>query len=284
MDTSTARAVKKALDPPHAMIYFAPEPEQRFVELGLEAGRMSYFAGRAAPMGAVGAGVVAATFYNFNPATVAETIPRAWSIVSPADVVAARFDAADGALRRMLGDETVASESVAEAARLAREASEGCSPEGKPLYAAHADLEWPHAAHLQLWHATSLLREYRGDAHLAALQAAGLSGLHAVVLQSASGEGMAEKFAKATRGWSDEQWSGAKAELGTRGLLDEQNELTEKGRALREQAEAATDSMSMDPWLHLGAEKLERLTSHGAELSKKLAKAGAFPQEVFAKG
>ena len=280
MDTSTARKAKAALEAPHAMIYFAPEAEQRFTDLGLEPGRMSYFAGRSAPMGPVGPGVVAATFYNFNPTAVAEAIPRAWSITAPADVVAARFDAAGAALRRMLGDEVVDSEQVAEAARLAREAAEGCSPEGKPLYAAHADLAWPEATHQQLWHALSLLREFRGDAHLAALQDAGLSGLQALVLQVTSGEGLNEKFSKASRGWSDEQWEAARRQLAERGLVTD-GELTEQGKALREEVETATDAMALGPWRQLGAEKLEQLLARGAELSRSLAKAGAFPSSAF---
>jgi len=64
---------------------------------------MCYFAGRAAPMGAVGAGVVAATFYNFNPDLVARFIPRAWDLAGPAAIVEARFAAVDAATVRLLG-------------------------------------------------------------------------------------------------------------------------------------------------------------------------------------
>lgn len=283
MDIGAARTAKNALEATHAMIYFCSEAEERFAGLGLEKGRMGYFAGRAAPMGAVGPGVVAATFYNFNPEAVAAEIPRAWSIASPADVVAARFDAAGAALRRMLGDEVVDSERVVEAAGLAREATAGCSPEGKPLYAAHADLEWPEGAHVQLWHAVSLLREFRGDAHIAALQDAGLSGVDALVLQVTSGEGLNEQFSRASRGWSEQQWSHTRQRLADRGLVDADG-ITEQGRALREEVEQATDAMSVGPWQHLGAEKLERLTTTGAELSRSLAKAGAFPAAAFSRG
>lgn len=283
MEMGTARKAKNALEATHSMIYFCPEAEERFAGLGLEKGRMSYFAGRAAPMGAVGPGVVAATFYNFNPAAVAAEIPRAWSIASPADVLAARFDAAGAALRRMLGAEVVDSEQVAEAARLAREAAGACSPEGKPLYAAHADLEWPEAPHVQLWHAVSLLREFRGDAHIAALQDGGLSGVDALVLQVTSGDGLNEQFSKASRGWSDEQWEEARGGLRARGLVDGDG-ITERGQELREEIERATDAMAIGPWEHLGAEKLERLTATGAELSRSVVKAGAFPAAAFDRG
>lgn len=284
MQPDIARQCKSALEAPHAMIYFAPEAEQEFGALGMKTGRMSYFAGRAAPMGAVGAGVVSATFYNFNPRAVAEEIPRAWSIAAPADVVAARFRAVDTALGRMLGEEMLNSEEVAESARLATEALQACKPDGKPLFASHADLEWPQTPHLRLWHALSLLREFRGDAHIAALQGSGLGGLQALVLQTGSGEGFNENAAKRTRGWSEEEWVATRHELQERGLVDDGGALTTAGEELREQVEAATDAQSMAPWNHLGAEKVERLTGHGAKLSRALVKAGAFPRELFAAG
>ena len=284
MDTTVARDTKSALEALHSMIYFVPEAEQHLGELGLQPGQMSYLAARSAPMGAVGAGVVTATFYNFNPETVAASIPHAWSLASPTDVLAARFEAADAALRRLLGEQALADDAVTEAAHLAREAADGCTPEGKPLYAAHADLAWPEAAHLQLWHAISLLREFRGDAHIAALQRAGVSGLQSMLLQNAAGEGLAESFSKASRGWSDQQWSSARSELQDRDLLDERGALTEAGTALREEIESATDAMAMAPWRHLGADKLERLTTRGGQLSRAVVKAGAFPRKAFVQG
>lgn len=277
--TKIARHAKAALELIHAMIYFAPEAEERYTALGLEKGRMGYYASRSAAMGPVGPGVVAATFYNFNPTSVARSIPKAWKIAAPERILEARLDAVDAAMHRMLGAEVLASDGLAKAADLARTATEGCLPEGKPLYAAHADLAWPELPHTRLWHAISLLREFRGDAHLAALQDAGLTGLQALVLQVATGEGLNEKFSKATRGWSDEEWSAAKEKLAARGLIDDG--LTEQGRQLREDVEAATDAMSMGPWRHLGQEKVERLLGRGAELSRTVAKAGAFPSSAF---
>ncbi|GAB3293358.1 SCO6745 family protein [Parasphingorhabdus pacifica] len=281
MTTTLARQAHQCLEPLHAFIYFAPEAEERYQELGLEPRRMTYFAGRAAPMGAVGAGVVTSTFYNFNPKVISPLFPRAWSITSPSDVVTARFEAVDAALRRLLGDEVVASESVAEAARLAREATEGCFPEGRPLYAGHAELEWPQAPHLVLWHATSILREFRGDGHIAALQDTDLTGLEALVLQVSSGEGLAEKFAKLSRGWSDEQWDAARDSLRARGLLDEANAVSDEGRRFRAELEDNTDRLAVAPWAAFGADKATSLFEHGAALSKQVAKAGAFPRENF---
>lgn len=281
MTTTIARDCKDALEPLHAMIYFAPEAETEFTGLGLSAGHMAYFAGRAAPMGAVSAGVVSATFYNFNPQAVARVIPHAWSIASPEEILSARLRAADTALRRLLGDDVVASDEVVECAKLAREATQACLPDGKPLFGGHADLEWPEQPHLELWHGVSLLREFRGDAHIAVLQTAGLNGLQALVLHAATGKGFNADAAKKLRGWSDQDWSTAQNQLRAQELLDDNGELTEEGVVLREEVETATDTQSMTPWIHLGVDKIERLTGLGAELSKSVVKAGAIPSKLF---
>ncbi|SFB51155.1 hypothetical protein SAMN05216266_11532 [Amycolatopsis marina] len=272
----------RVLEPLHSMIYFAPEAEERYTEAGLRPGRMGYFASRSAPMGAVGAGLVAATFFNFNPELVARHIPRAWTLATPERVLEARFAAADAALRRLLGEDTITSGELDEAAKLARQAAEGCLPEGRPLYAAHADLEWPEEPHLVLWHAVSLLREFRGDGHIAALIAAGFNGLTAIVSHTATGKGFLEPIAKKLRGWSDEQWAGAVEHLREAGLLDEDGSLTEQGAALRSEVEAVTNRAAAVPWSLLGGEKAERLHDLGRALSRTAVAAGAFPDGVFA--
>src|ERR687890_1191887 len=81
----------RRLEPLHSHVYFAPETEEHLTATGLRPGRMVYFAGRAAAMGAVGAGVVTATFYNFAPSLVAHMIPRAWTLASPEQVIPARL-------------------------------------------------------------------------------------------------------------------------------------------------------------------------------------------------
>jgi hypothetical protein len=103
LDPLTARKTCRTVEPIHGMIYFAPEAAASYVSLGLrpEAG---YFASRSAPLGAVGAETVIATFFNFHPALVRAVIPEAWTVASPTEVLATRLGAADAALRRMLGD------------------------------------------------------------------------------------------------------------------------------------------------------------------------------------
>lgn len=268
------------------MTYFAPETEQFLTAAGLTPGRMSYFAGRSAPMGAVGAGVVAATFYNFNPALVARHVPAAWSLASPAALVEARFAAVDAALRRLLGDDVVGSADVAEAAGLARRAAEACTGDGRPLAAAHMDLDWPTAPHLVLWHALTILREHRGDGHVTQLVGAGLSGLEAIITHTATGKGFVVPFARASRGWSQEQWDAGVAGLVERGLLapdtDTDLSLTPAGSDLRKGIEEGTARLAAAPWDHLGAEGTTRLGEIGGSLVRALLGAGCFPGGVFA--
>jgi hypothetical protein len=273
---------KSAFDSLHALAYFAPEVDQALTGIGLRPGRMPYFAGRSAAMGPVGPEVVAATFYNFNPEVVARVIPRAWTLATPEQVLQARLEGVDGALTRLLGEGELKSDQVVEAAELAREATAGCTTAGRPLYAAHAGLDWPEPPHLALWHAITLLREHRGDGHIAALLLNGLSGVEALVTHVATGAGFTVDAAKLTRGWSDEQWTAAEQGLRDRGLLDGEGALTGEGVAVRDRVEAATEAAARGPWDHLGPEKLARLEELGRDLTRRVVAAGAFPKGVFA--
>jgi hypothetical protein len=283
MPSSPARRAHNATNVLHSLIYFAPETEERLVAAGLKAGRMCYFAGRSAPMGAVSGGVVTATFYNFSPALVAQCIPAAWELASPAAVVRARFAAADAALSRLLGPDVIASADMTALAGLVREAASACTAEGRPLYAGHADLTWPDVPHLVMWHGLSLLREHRGDGHIAALTASGLSGLEALVTHTATGQGFVPGFAMASRGWSRDEWAAATDDLVARGMLEAGGGLAPAGQELRARVEAETDQMAAGPWQHLGDERTEDVIRIGKAMTRAAMAAGAFPAEgVFA--
>jgi hypothetical protein len=270
----------RAVEPLHSHMYFAPEHDATFSALGLRPGRMSYFAGRAAPMGAVGAGVVTATFYNFSPSLVAHMIPRAWTLAAPEQVVEARWEVARATLTRLLGQEAIDSAEFAELAGLLREACDALTPEGRPLYAGHADLGWPGDPLLDLWHAATLLREHRGDGHITALLHGDLNGLEALITYTATGRGFTLPAAKATRGWSDAEWETETAALVERGLMDGSG-LTAEGKDLRARIEAETDVLSADPWLLLGPDRTARVIELGKGFARLLVAGGAFPKEIF---
>ena len=216
--SGTARRMWQALETLHMTVYFAPEPRDAYRRAGLRGGWMGYFASRAAAMGPVPAEVVMATFYNFHPRMVRRAIPDAWGFAPPERVLAARYEGADAALRRLLGPWAEGAE-VAEAAALARQAMEGRDPAGRPLFAAHAALPWPDEPWLALWHGATLYREFRGDGHVACLLADAVDGCEAHVLAAGAGQ-LPGSVLREYRGWSDEEWSAAAARLRGRGWVD----------------------------------------------------------------
>ncbi|WP_240139468.1 SCO6745 family protein [Streptomyces sp. MUM 178J] len=283
-EASAGRRCHNVVNPLHSCVYFAPELEEELAALGLERGAMSYFAGRAAPLGPVGAGAVTATFHNFNHEHVERHIPAAWTLATPESVLAARLRGAGRTLRRMLGKEALASKEMTQAAELALYATEACRREARPLYAANACLPVPEEPHLTLWHAATLLREHRGDGHLAALAVAGLTGIEALVLHNATGTAPTSATFMRTRGWSAEQWAAARGRLRERGLLDEAGDLTESGAALRGEAEALTDRLDAAPYDHLGPAATARLAELAGGFTRVLRAEGAFPAVYFGKG
>jgi hypothetical protein len=248
----------RALEPYHAVTYFAPESREVTDALGCTGGWMSYFALRAAPLGAAPPELVAALFYNFHPHRVARAVPAAWRAADPTEFVAARLEAVDRALRRLLGDRVVESPAVAEAASLAREAAAAAPLAGRALAAANAALAWPDEPHLVLWHAQTVLRESRGDGHVAALVSAELDPCETLVLFTAAGRAEAGAM-RGWRGWSEPEWADARARLERRGLVDPAGGLTGAGAALRDRVERCTDRGAMASWEAIGQVGCDRL-------------------------
>lgn len=271
MDSQLARKMWRTLEPYHGLIYFAPEATAAYEALGVT-GFSGYFASRAAPMGPVPAEVVIATFFNFNPDVVRQAIPAAWEATTPARLLEARLVGVDAALRRATGD-LLDDPGVERAAELARTAAGGCTIAGRPLYAGHASLPWPEAPHLVLWHAISLLREFRGDGHIACLVDAGLGGIDALVVHAASGE-VPRVALQTSRRWDDDAWDASVVRLGERGLLRPDGSFTDAGAALRQHIEDRTDALALAPWEELGADACDELRGLVRPLSKAIVTGG----------
>jgi hypothetical protein len=273
MDAVVARKVHRTIEAYHGMIYLVPEAREEYEKVGLTRDEhfKGYFASRSAAMGAVPGEVVVATFYNFHPDLVMAAVPSCWDLASPADWLRARLRAADAALRRLLGD-AIESSDLAEALALAREAADACSPAGRPLFAGHRSLDWPDETHLALWHSITLLREYRGDGHVAALVSAEITPVEALVLHEGTGW-VPPGVLQVTRAWSDEEWAAARARLGERGWIDGDH-LTDAGREARDDLERHTDDLALEPWRALGPERCQRLRELVRPLSKRIAESG----------
>jgi hypothetical protein len=290
-----------AAEPIHAMIYFTPHYLPAYEAAGLRGRRMGYFASRAAALGPVPADVVIATFFNFSPDLVRRAIPDAWSLAAPEAILAARLSAVDASLRQAWGDQ-VASPEVAEAAELAGVAALAATrwPQGRPLFAAHAALDWPREPHLALWHAQTLLREYRGDSHVALLTTAGLSPVEALVTHAATGAVGADVL-RQSRAWSEADWAEGVAAVRARGWLATSNAggsdtsgrdaggrgaddrgadagltLSDTGRQFRQDLEDRTDELAVPAYAALGAEGCARLAELARPLSQAVIDSGIY--------
>ncbi len=275
MDTELTSLSHRAwadLEVLHVVGYFAPEVKAAYVDLGLHPD-LCYFPGRAAALGPVGPGLTLATFYVFAPWLVEAALPAAWETTTPSAVVAARRAGMAAALERVLGRPD-----VGEALDIAREVCAGLSPQGRPLYAAHAALPWPDDDLLALWHAATLVREHRGDGHLSVLQVAGIDPVEATVLGGLWSS--STSFLRKTRGWSDEEYDAATDRLRDRGWLDAEGAFTDTGRAARQQVEEDTDRLALDGWQHAGAERTARLHELVSPLRRQVLEADLLPRSL----
>ncbi len=270
-----ARRMWRALEPYHAITYFAPESKAAAESVGCQGWWMGYFGFRAAPLGAVSAPVVTATFYNFHPSRAERAVPDVWRLASPEQLLAARLAGVDEALQRMLGPDVLASADMAEAADLAVQAASAASIAGRPLAAANTAVESPARPHLALWQAQTLLRESRGDAHVAALLTADLDPCEAIVTFAAEGAVTAERL-RTSRNWSLDEWAQASERLVRRGLLAEDGSLTTDGAQLRKWVEDKTDAASLAPWILLGRDRTERLADLVAPYVQAIVAGGSF--------
>lgn len=229
-----SRAFWRAIEAVHVPVYFAADTKQKYEAIGLKGYWMGYTASRSAALGTPPAPVVTALFHGFAPAIIERALPSAWERATPEDILAVRYELARGAI-------TPGTEGL-DVAAVARELSlltEGLDFAGKALAAAHYSLPTPDDAVSQLWHAATVIREYRGDCHIAILTAAGLNGVSSNVLAGAAGYVKTDQ--RQLRGWTEDQWQIGIDELATRGWVDSSGAITPTGKAAREQIEDTTD-------------------------------------------
>ena len=247
------------------MIYFAPDCRAALRETGLRGFWSGYFAARAAPLGRVGSGVVAAAFYNFHPRLVEAAVPECWDVVAPGTLCRVRAIAAAEALADLCGVESRSA--LVGALPLLRRAAAGCAGGGRVMAAANRPL-WPAVAPAlgtgglgEVWQACTTLREHRGDGHVAALLARGVGGVEAHVLAAAT-KAIPTEVLRDNRGWSEEDWEAAAADLAARGLLHVDGRPTDAGRTLHGEVEDLTDRLAEPAYAGLSDGALEEL--HGA--------------------
>lgn len=244
-----ARRLGGALEPFAGQVYFSPECHQGYEKLGfgpspgefagVQGPEMSaYFCSRGSVMGQVPGELIAAAFGVFNPAVVVPAVDAGWAKTDAATICAARDDGAIGQLVRILGERP---EGIDRANELLARAVEPLRPEGKALFAGQLSLPMPGSPLGDAWRNADRLREYRGDAHIAAWVAAGVDATEMCLLTEPYW-GLPLRTYSQTRAWSAEEFDAAEERLVARGLLRD-GQFTDEGRALRERIECDTDRL-----------------------------------------
>lgn len=265
----TARRLHRLSEPIHLVTYFEDEPTDALMALGHRGVWDAYFAGRAAPLGRVPAAVVHSVFYNFADGEVARHVPRVWDTASPEAAIAARQRGSVAALRRILGDLADAP-ALARAADLATKAATSAPTEGRILYGALRALAVPDEPVARLWHAATLLREHRGDGHIAALVTEGIGGTEAHVLHALSENMPAAKFGRVHH-LPRAQLAAVVGGMRARGLIDASGWLSDTGRKTKERIEALTDELAAPAYAGLPPNEIEQLAADLEPIRERLA-------------
>lgn len=247
-----ARQVARAAESVHCVGYYTAEIRtltdmgfsgRGFSGRGFSGWWHAYFGYRFAPLGRASANLVTATAYNFAPRMVARAVPSTWDVLEPDALLDAHRSLVSTAMRRIFAGGLFANE-IAEAATLARTAVTDLPLAGRPLFAAHAQLEWPDDPLMALWHACTLIREYRFDGHNMTLGAAGIDGVECHALMAAFGHGN-QATIQGIRGWTKDEWDAGVQRLQRRGWLDGDGQFTPEGREARAGVERGTDQRSV---------------------------------------
>ena len=271
-DPGLARQLWRRIEVIHAVTYFSPEPLNALRDAGYKGFWMGYFAGRAAPFGEASPELVMATFYNFSESRVRKAVPDAWSYAPPSAALDARLAGSVATIRRAIGDVA-----VDDVVALARRAAESAPVDGRPLFAANAALPWPDDPLGILWHALTLLREHRGDGHIAALVAAGVAGREAHVLHHPAPIGPPPQIMAIGRDFDDAEWSATVGSVAGRGLITEQGELTEAGRSLKHGIEDRTDRIALSAYEALSDDEVQSLIDGLSPIARAVIATGDFP-------
>jgi hypothetical protein len=231
-----ARRLRNVTEPIAAGVYFAPEAIQGYEALGLDYFQ-GYFCSRSACLGAAPWSVVCAAFAAFKPAAVESAVTAGWQKTDPQSMLGARLAGAAAQLERLVGDVAKPAD-VERATEILYSLTDGVDPSGRMLYAGLSIQPRPDSLFGSFWHAADLVREHRGDGHIAAWIPYTDSTEITVLTELAWG--IPPRSYVFTRGWSEEEVDAAYERLTARGLVDG-NGLTDAGTALRDQIERATD-------------------------------------------
>jgi hypothetical protein len=245
--SNKARRLRNAVEPLAAGVYFAPEAHEAYVALGFSPSPaandgvqmpdgVAYFASRGACLGQVHGDVIAAAFGVFNPEAVIPMVDQAWKVTDAKSILQARLDGARGSLSRMLGDPPKGAD---RATALLKQGASAARGEGRHLFSGLRSLGFPGDPVGDLWRAADLVREHRGDSHIAAWISHGFDATE-ISLITEPYIGLPMRTYSRSRAWSDAQFDAAVERMTARGLFAN-DEITQAGLDAREAVEVATD-------------------------------------------
>ena len=273
--THTARRMFELLEPICLVTFLADECNEELTALGHRTYWDGYFASRAAPLGRVPAEVVHAAFYNFADGEAARHIPSAWETIPPEESVAARLRGSARSVRRILGDELAGSPGLVRAADLTTKAAASAPTAGRMMYAGLRTLPVPSDPVARLWHSATMLREHRGDGHIAALVGAGIGGTESHVLAAIEmGIHPPESFGRVHH-LPKQRLAEVMAGLRERGLVDTEGRFTDAGRETKRRIEALTDELAAPPYDALSPAELDELVTALEPITAILVAAGS---------
>jgi hypothetical protein len=276
VDATPARRLRDALEPLAMHAVWSEPVNAAMARLGLDDFFTAYLTGRAAALGDVPGSVVSATFGVFEPGFVARTWDAGRSTVKLPELIAERDRATAASLRAAL-HASASEDDATRVAEVLERAVTGVDDTGRVLFAAlraQPRLSDPYG---RLWRAADLVREHRGDSHLGASVAAGLDPVRMGIL-SELWVGYPIGEYSGTRGWPQEAHDAGVARLEADGLIA-RGTITDRGRAVRDAVEDATDLAQRDLLDGIG-DDLEAVTSQLDTWSQSCIEARAFPVDV----
>ena len=272
MDQRVVRDVHMAINLVHRFVYFVPEASEEYAVLGIT-GAGGYFASRAAPMGPVPDEVVIATFYNFSPLAVTSAMPGVWEAASPESWEEARLRAVGRAMQRVGAE--LSPEQISEARAMIDPVVAGLDLAGKPLAAANASVALPDDPMIALWQQLTVVREWRGDVHIALLVTNEIDPCECLVMSTGTGR-FPLKLAQVTRRWDETEWAAAVERLAGRGWVADDGTVTPAGVEARDRIEDDTDRLCSSIWQSVGDSGAARFAELIAPINAAMTEAGTY--------
>ncbi|GAC1326158.1 MAG: hypothetical protein NVSMB22_16820 [Chloroflexota bacterium] len=265
-----ARRLRDAVEPLATHPYWARLVNEQLAACGLNF-LSGYVWGRAAPMGEPAALLVASAFAAFEPGLITSLYEEGRRTLKRDELIRIQEAATATSLHNILGDVDV--HAVVATLQRGIEAADGT---GRPMFAGLRSLPTPADPLAQLWRTAQMVREHRGDSHIAVYISAGFDPVQMNILTELWVGWPLGTFS-ATRAWPQERTDRALRDLHKRGLIDG-DRLSDVGRSMRTEIEERTDALEQPLVMAIGPE-IDRTIDQLNAWAQKVISAGDFPPD-----